>query len=135
MGIYCIWLVLLNYYYLLIIHLVWCILNTNIPFNNDGQVSHVGSTTTQDPAFYSGYFTTRKKHDTYLSFRGWGKGIAFVNEYNIGRYWPVKTLCSYSRPSFSNSNFFIQLIYFVNSLLLLLVCRTAMQSVCPRPNA
>ncbi|CAM8934252.1 unnamed protein product [Rhodiola kirilowii] len=43
---------------------------------------------TKDPAFYSGYFTAHKKQDTYISFRGWGKGIAFVNEYNIGRYWP-----------------------------------------------
>uniref|UniRef100_A0A7N0RH82 Beta-galactosidase n=1 Tax=Kalanchoe fedtschenkoi TaxID=63787 RepID=A0A7N0RH82_KALFE len=49
-----------------------------------------GTTTSGEPAFYIGYFTARKKHDTYISFRGWGKGLAFVNEYNIGRYWPVK---------------------------------------------
>uniref|UniRef100_A0A7N0TYL2 beta-galactosidase n=1 Tax=Kalanchoe fedtschenkoi TaxID=63787 RepID=A0A7N0TYL2_KALFE len=47
-----------------------------------------GTTTSPEPAFYSGSFTVRSKHDTYVSFQGWGKGIAFVNKYNIGRYWP-----------------------------------------------
>ncbi|KAJ0821514.1 putative beta-galactosidase [Helianthus annuus] len=23
-----------------------------------------------------------------MSFNGWGKGVAFVNNFNIGRYWP-----------------------------------------------
>ncbi|GAV91624.1 hypothetical protein CFOL_v3_35016 [Cephalotus follicularis] len=45
----------------------------------------------KEPALYTGYFTMNKINqvqDTYLSFHGWGKGIAFVNEFNIGRYWP-----------------------------------------------
>ncbi|KAI8020319.1 Beta-galactosidase 8 [Camellia lanceoleosa] len=45
----------------------------------------------KEPAFYAGYFTvdkTSQLKDTFISFRGWGKGIAFVNEFNIGRYWP-----------------------------------------------
>ena len=28
--------------------------------------------------------------DTYLDLTGWGKGVAFVNGFNIGRYWPAK---------------------------------------------
>ncbi|KAI9127644.1 hypothetical protein K1719_000637 [Acacia pycnantha] len=28
--------------------------------------------------------------DTFISFDKWGKGIAFVNEFNLGRYWPSK---------------------------------------------
>ncbi|KAI9087546.1 hypothetical protein K1719_030416 [Acacia pycnantha] len=28
--------------------------------------------------------------DTFISFDKWGKGIAFVNEFNLGRYWPLK---------------------------------------------
>lgn len=46
----------------------------------------------KEPAFYAGYFSIDKVghvKDTFLSFRGWGKGIAFVNEFNIGRYWPM----------------------------------------------
>ena len=27
--------------------------------------------------------------DTFLSFPGWHKGVAFVNGFNLGRYWPV----------------------------------------------
>lgn len=45
----------------------------------------------KEPALYTGYFRvdeTSQLTDTYISFRGWGKGIAFVNEFNIGRYWP-----------------------------------------------
>lgn len=26
--------------------------------------------------------------DTYLNTAGWGKGIALINGYNLGRYWP-----------------------------------------------
>ena len=28
------------------------------------------------------------KQKTFISFSGWDKGIAFVNEFNIGRFWP-----------------------------------------------
>ncbi|GLT77871.1 hypothetical protein SLA2020_494260 [Shorea laevis] len=46
----------------------------------------------KEPAFYAGHFSidiVGHVKDTFLSFRGWGKGIAFVNEFNIGRYWPM----------------------------------------------
>ncbi|CAH2049146.1 unnamed protein product [Thlaspi arvense] len=45
----------------------------------------------KEPAFYTGYFMVDNTHqleDTFLSFRAWGKGVAFVNEFNIGRFWP-----------------------------------------------
>ncbi|EEF34963.1 beta-galactosidase, putative [Ricinus communis] len=44
-----------------------------------------------EPAFYTGYFFIEKEDqvkDTFISFSGWGKGIAFVNDFNLGRYWP-----------------------------------------------
>ncbi|KAG2728794.1 hypothetical protein I3760_01G220900 [Carya illinoinensis] len=47
----------------------------------------------EEPAFYAGHFSIDNVNhvkDTFISFRGWGKGIAFVNEFNIGRYWPMK---------------------------------------------
>lgn len=40
------------------------------------------------PATYTGHFSITKVGDTYISFRGWSKGIAFVNGINIGRFWP-----------------------------------------------
>ena len=27
--------------------------------------------------------------DTFLRLDGWTKGVAFVNGFNLGRYWPV----------------------------------------------
>ncbi|XP_068647552.1 beta-galactosidase 17 [Aristolochia californica] len=45
----------------------------------------------QGPQFCMGQFTidpTDQVKDTFLSFRGWSKGIAFVNNFNVGRFWP-----------------------------------------------
>ncbi|KAG9143276.1 hypothetical protein Leryth_010213 [Lithospermum erythrorhizon] len=44
-----------------------------------------------EPAFYSGQFSIASDQisDTYISFRGWTKGIAFINDFNIGRFWPT----------------------------------------------
>lgn len=47
------------------------------------------------PAFYKFKFEVNEIGDTFLDFTGWGKGCAFINGFNIGRYWkvgPQKTL-------------------------------------------
>lgn len=47
------------------------------------------------PAFYSGSFMINKTGDTFLDMHSWGKGIAFINGHNLGRYWntgPQQTL-------------------------------------------
>ena len=46
------------------------------------------------PSFWTANFTIScqdGKHplDTFLDPRGWSKGVAFVNGFNLGRYWPV----------------------------------------------
>lgn len=28
--------------------------------------------------------------DTFLDTRGWGKGVAWINGFNLGHYWPVR---------------------------------------------
>lgn len=46
----------------------------------------------EEPGFYEGRFyidPVKQLRDTYISFRGWSKGVAFVNNFNIGRYWPL----------------------------------------------
>ncbi len=41
--------------------------------------------------FYRGTFEVKgQPNDTYLSMKGWSKGQAFVNGFNLGRYWPVR---------------------------------------------
>ena len=41
------------------------------------------------PAFYRFVFTVDEPGDTFLDFEGWGKGAAFVNGFNIGRFWEI----------------------------------------------
>lgn len=50
---------------------------------------------TRLPAFYTGNFhidEVDQVKDTFISFLGWGKGVAFINDFNLGKYWPVKLL-------------------------------------------
>ena len=41
------------------------------------------------PSFYRGRFAARPGVDTFLSLPGWQKGVAWVNGFNLGRYWSV----------------------------------------------
>jgi beta-galactosidase len=47
------------------------------------------------PAFYRASFHVDQPLDTFLALPGWTKGVAWVNGFNLGRYWkagPQKTL-------------------------------------------
>jgi beta-galactosidase len=49
----------------------------------------------QAPVIYKGIFRLNKTGDTFIDLREWGKGIVFVNDHNLGRYWnlgPQQTL-------------------------------------------
>lgn len=41
------------------------------------------------PVVYTGDFQVEEVGDTYLNVAGWGKGVAYVNGFNLGRYWPL----------------------------------------------
>ncbi|EDW03037.1 beta-galactosidase [Drosophila grimshawi] len=41
------------------------------------------------PIAYTGSFEVTEVGDTYLNTAGWGKGVAYVNGFNLGRYWPL----------------------------------------------
>ncbi|CAM0954269.1 unnamed protein product [Alopecurus aequalis] len=46
----------------------------------------------EGPEFYEGHFLIGSESaikDTFISFRGWNKGVAFVNNFNVGRFWPA----------------------------------------------
>lgn len=52
-------------------------------------------TRSQEPGLYEGHFiidSMDQVKDTFMSFSGWNKGIAFVNNFNIGRFWPVQLI-------------------------------------------
>ncbi|MEC0255572.1 beta-galactosidase family protein [Paenibacillus lautus] len=47
------------------------------------------------PGFYRGCFEVEDIGDTFLRFDGWTKGVAWINGFNLGRYWkagPQKAL-------------------------------------------
>lgn len=43
------------------------------------------------PTIFYGEFNLRPSEiaDTYFDSTNWGKGVLFINEYNLGRYWPL----------------------------------------------
>jgi beta-galactosidase len=41
------------------------------------------------PAFYSGTFEVDQPADTFLRLPGWTKGVAYLNGFNLGRYWEI----------------------------------------------
>ena len=47
------------------------------------------------PTFYRASFEVDQPADTFLALPGWGKGVAWINGFNLGRYWtrgPQQTL-------------------------------------------
>ncbi|MDQ6421532.1 beta-galactosidase [Paenibacillus sp. LHD-117] len=42
-----------------------------------------------EPSFYRGTFEIDEPADTFLNMKGWTKGVAYVNGFNLGRYWEV----------------------------------------------
>lgn len=40
-----------------------------------------------DVGFFFGVLQINERADSFLSLRGWTKGVAFVNGFNLGRYW------------------------------------------------
>ncbi|KAL2899565.1 Beta-galactosidase 17 [Bienertia sinuspersici] len=68
----------------------------SIPLHNlndqSSSIIRLPENLSNEPAFYSGSFTISGEDqvkDTFLSVDGWGKGIAFINDFNLGRYWPT----------------------------------------------
>ena len=41
------------------------------------------------PSFYKFKFDVSEKGDTFLDLAGWGKGVAFINGFNLGRFWEI----------------------------------------------
>jgi beta-galactosidase len=48
-----------------------------------------GAKAVAGPALYRGTFQMAAPADTFLDMREWGKGVAFVNGRNVGRYWKI----------------------------------------------
>lgn len=63
---------------------------TKLLYNNNSKSKAFNDTLFNGPLVYYGEFNVNHKPmDTYLNPIGWGKGIAYINAFNLGRYWPL----------------------------------------------
>lgn len=68
--------------------------SSSLPLNNTQELKFtaVGSTPPpQSAVFYRATFMINGSapNDTYLQMTAWSKGVAFLNNFNLGRYWPA----------------------------------------------
>jgi beta-galactosidase len=66
-----------------------------LPLNDLSRLKFGLSQPESFPAFFRAHFNVDDPADTFLALPGWTKGVAWVNGFNLGRYWergPQKTL-------------------------------------------
>lgn len=66
-----------------------------LPLDNIQPIHYTNECHREGPVFYRGNFEVTEPADTFLYMDGWEKGVAFINGFNLGRYWkigPQKTL-------------------------------------------
>ncbi|MCG7331051.1 glycoside hydrolase family 35 protein [Streptococcus cristatus] len=61
----------------------------SLSFENTENIDFSKGWQPEQPAFYAFDFEMKALKDTYLDLSGFGKGLAFVNGVNIGRFWNV----------------------------------------------
>lgn len=60
-----------------------------LPLDDLSGLTFSAGSTTRGPLFRRGTFTVDEPADTFLSLPGWTKGVAFLNGFNLGRYWKI----------------------------------------------
>ncbi len=60
-----------------------------LPLDNVDKVDFSKDYIDGTPAFHKFTFEVDEPCDTFLDFEGWGKGCAFLNGFNLGRYWEI----------------------------------------------
>jgi len=60
-----------------------------LPLDNVDKVDFSKDYIENTPAFHKFSFEAKEQKDTFLDFEGWGKGCAFINGFNLGRYWEI----------------------------------------------
>jgi len=73
----------------------WTIYNLPVDYKFQTKAKFSAKPST-GPAWYKASFNLTKTGYTYLNMSTWGKGMVWVNGYNLGRFWkigPTQTLC------------------------------------------
>lgn len=60
-----------------------------LPLDNVDEIDFSKEYYQHTPAFYRFSFGVDEPGDTFLDFEGWGKGCAFINGFNLGRFWEI----------------------------------------------
>ncbi len=64
-----------------------------LPLDKPEDIDFSGEFTGKGPAFHRFYFNVEQEDgvftDTFLDMSGWGKGVAFINGFNLGRFWEI----------------------------------------------
>ncbi len=60
-----------------------------LPLDNTDKIDFAKEYKENTPAFYKFTFEADEKCDTFLDFEGWGKGVIFINGFNLGRFWEI----------------------------------------------
>lgn len=58
-----------------------------LPMDNLEKLDYSREYLSGTPAFYRFELEVEERGDTFLDFAGWGKGVAFINGFNLGRFW------------------------------------------------
>lgn len=58
-----------------------------LPLDNLDQLDFSKGYLENTPSFYRFTFDVQEMGDTFLDCSGWGKGCAFINDFNLGRFW------------------------------------------------
>lgn len=65
-----------------------------LPLDNLDQLDFSSQWQSGQPAFYRYEFDLEELEDTFLDLEGFGKGVAFINHVNLGRFWQVGPILS-----------------------------------------
>lgn len=60
-----------------------------LPLDSIKTIQYENQSRAGEPVFYRGYFEVDCPGDTYLDTKGFTKGVAYVNGFNLGRYWEI----------------------------------------------
>jgi len=67
----------------------WTVFNFPVEYSFQKQQAKFSVKSANGQAWYRGVFNIDKTGDTFLDMSTWGKGMVWINGYNLGRFWKI----------------------------------------------
>ena len=64
-------------------------INSTLPLEDLSGIDYSKKAVAGRPAFFKGTFKAEANVDTFVSTKGWEKGVIWINGFNLGRYWNI----------------------------------------------